>query len=314
MMLRIAAVVFAPFLMLAGGDNLTSRVSPSYSVVHGWPKLPDGFAFGQVAGVGVDSRNRVFVFHRGEHPIMYFDAESGKLLGSWGDGMFKQPHGLSVDHHDNIWVTDANRHLVSKFSNKGELLLTAGAKDVPGLDGAHYNRPTDVAVAPNGDFYVSDGYGNHRVAKFSAQGEYLLDWGKAGDKPGEFDTPHGITIDSRGRILVADRSNNRVQIFDSNGKFLGQWKSAELGRPWDVFAGPDGMIYVIDGGDLKPNPPDRGRISKLNLDGKILEQFSSFGRYDGQIYWGHSITVARDGALYVTDILGMRVQKYIPGK
>jgi len=311
-MCLLAVIALLPLSVFAGANHLCTPVSVSCSVVHGWPVLPNGFAFGEVSGVGVDSHNRIFVVHRGEHPIMYFDGDSGKLLGSWGDGMFGRPHGLCVDRQDNIWVTDDKRHVVHKFNKTGELLMTVGAKDVPGLDGTHFNRPTDVAIGPNGEFYVTDGYGNRRVAKFSPSGQFLLDWGTAGDQPGQFETPHGITVDSRGRILVADRSNLRVQIFDGNGKFLGQWKSADLGRPWDVFAAPDGLIYVVDGGDLKPNPPDRGRILKLSLDGKILEKFSSFGRADGQIYWGHSITVAPNRDIYVTDILGMRVQKFTP--
>ena len=292
----------------------SSDSSGAYQVAHGWPKLPEGFAFGQVSGVGVDSHNHVFVFHRGEHPIMCFEGATGKLVASWGDGMFATPHGLAVDSRDNVWVTDVGHHQVFKFSHDGKLLLTVGAKDVPGLDGNHFNKPTDVAVTPEGDFYVSDGYGNSRVAKFSAEGEFLFDWGTKGDQPGEFDLPHGIALDpaKRDRVYVADRSNARVQIFDGNGKFLYQWKSAELGRPWDVFVGPDGNVYVMDGGDLKPAPPDRGRVVILNPQGKILGEFGSFGSYDGQFYWGHAVAVAKNGDVYVADVnVGMRVQKFV---
>ena len=153
-----------------------SNVPGAYQVVHGWPELPEGFAFGQVSGVGVDSHNHVFVFHRGDHPIMCFEGATGKLVASWGDGMFATPHGLAVDVKDNVWVTDVGHHQVFKFSHDGELLMTLGDKDVPGLDGKHFNRPTDIAVAPDGEFYVSDGYGNSRVVKFSAAGQLLFDW------------------------------------------------------------------------------------------------------------------------------------------
>lgn len=282
-------------------------------MVHGWPQLPEGFALGQVSGVDVDSHNHVWVFHRGDRPILCLDGATGKILASWGDGMFTTAHGLNADARDNIWVTDAGHHQVYKFSHSGELLLTMGAKGVPGLDGTHFNMPTDVVVNTAGEIYVSDGYGNSRVAKFSPDGKFLMDWGSKGDRPGEFDTPHGIAIDAQGRIYVADRANARVEVFDGGGKFLAQWKGPDLGRPWGLDAGSDGFLYVADGGDLNPKPPDRGRVVKLDLQGKIVDKFGSFGSYDGQFYWAHDVAAGRDGAVYVVDVhLGMRVQKFVP--
>lgn len=287
----------------------------SYQVVHGWPQLPEGFALGHVTGVEVDSHNHVFVFHRGDRPILCFEGNTGKIVASWGDGLFVEAHGLTVDTQDNVWVTDTKQHQVFKFSHDGKLLLTLGAQGVPGLDGKHLNAPTDVTVTPSGEFYVSDGYGNSRVAKFSAEGNFLFDWGSKGHTPGEFDTPHGIAIDPQGRLYVADRANSRIQVFDGKGKFLHQWKSAELGRPWGLTVGLDGYLYVVDGGDMHPKPPDRGRLLKLDLQGNILETWASFGNYDGQLYWGHDVGVGKDGAVYATDVhLGMRVQKFIPNK
>jgi DNA-binding beta-propeller fold protein YncE len=191
--------------------------------------------------------------------------------------------------------------------------MTLGTEHVPGLDGAHFNKPTDVAFAADGSVYISDGYGNSRVAKFSAEGKFLLDWGHKGQGLGEFDLPHNVAVDAQGRVYVADRMNVRIQIFDANGKFLNMWKSDELGRPWGLAIGPDGLLYMVDGGDLKPGPPDRGRILKLDLNGKILAKWSRFGNYDGQIYWGHDIALGKDGAVYVGDVYhGMRVQKFVP--
>ena len=312
--MRLRRAIFVSLLgaiFVAVSPGFSAEKS-AYEVVHGWPELPEGFALGQASGVGVDSHNHVFVFHRGDRPIICFDGATGKILTSWGDGMFATAHGLAVDNKDNVWVTDVGHHQVFKFSHSGDLLMTLGEKDAAGLDGKHFNKPTDVAVTPSGKFYVSDGYGNSRVAKFSARGEFLFDWGKKGDAPGEFDLPHGIALDRQGRVYVADRSNQRVQVFDASGKFLAQWKSDELGRPWDIFIGADGFAYVMDGGDMNPKPPDRGRIVKLDLQGKILDHWGSFGSYDGQFYWGHAVAVAKDGAVYATDVhLGMRVQKFV---
>ncbi len=310
-----------------GASKAVARKTASaYRVAHGWPLLPDGFVLGQVSGVAVDSHNHVFVFQRADHylgprptkndqpidvsTVMCFDGETGKLVSSWGADMFTVPHGLRVDRDGNIWATDVALHQVFKFSHEGKLLMTLGVKGTPGLDGKHFNKPTDVAISSDGSIYISDGYGNSRVAKFSPKGDFLFDWGRKGDKPGEFDLPHGITIDSQGRVYVADRSNSRIQVFKGDGTFLYEWKSAELGRPWALTVGPDSYLYVVDGGDLKPRPPDRGHILKLDLQGNIVDKWSSFGNYDGQLYWGHDVAVARNGDVYAGDILGMRVQKF----
>ena len=310
------------------GDPSPAHQNPAdpYSVVHGWPVLPDGTVLGQVSGVAVDSHNHVFVFHRAEnswaadktHPItaptiLCFDGASGKLLSSWGENRFLEPHGLRVDAHDNVWVTDRALQQVFKFSHDGKLLLTIGTERVAGVDATHFDKPTDIAFTPDGSLYVGDGYGNNRVAKFSSDGKFLFDWGHKGQGPGEFDLPHSVAVDAQGNVYVADRSNARIQVFDANRKFLKAWKSPELGRPWSLTIGPDNLLYVVDGGDLKPAGPDRGQLLKLDLSGKILAQWSRFGNYDGQIYWGHDLAVGKDGAVYVGDVYhGMRVQKFIP--
>ena len=219
---------------------------------------------------------------------------------------------MCFERDDNVWLTDRALQQVFKFSHDGRLLMTLGTERAAGLDGAHFNKPTDVAFAADGSIYVSDGYGNNRIAKFSADGKFLLDWGRKGQGPGEFDLPHNVAVDAQGLVYVADRSNSRIQVFDANGKFLRMWKSEELGRPWGLAIGPDNLLYVVDGGDLKPAPPDRGRVLKLDLQGRILAKWSRFGNYDGQIYWGHDLAVGKDGAVYVGDVYhGMRVQKFI---
>ncbi len=323
---RYFALSFLLTAFFPGAPVAQQNPADPYSVVHGWPVLPDGMVLGQVSGVAVDSHNHVFVFHRAEnswaadktHPItaptiLCFDGASGKLLSSWGENRFLEPHGLRVDAHDNVWVTDRALQQVFKFSHDGKLLLTIGTERVAGVDATHFDKPTDIAFTPDGSLYVGDGYGNNRVAKFSSDGKFLFDWGHKGQGPGEFDLPHSVAVDAQGNVYVADRNNARIQVFDGNGKFLKAWKSPELGRPWSLTIGPDNLLYVVDGGDLKPAGPDRGRLLKLDLSGKILAQWSRFGNYDGQIYWGHDLAVGKDGAVYVGDVYhGMRVQKFIP--
>jgi len=276
--------------------------------------------------VAVDSHNHVFVFHSADREwsepfpaepikaptIVVFNGETGELITQWGQKMFVMPHGLSVDNYDNIWVTDVGRHQVFKFSHEGELLLTLGEDRVPGADKTHFNLPTDVAVQDDGGFFVSDGYGNSRVMKFSSAGKFEFQWGSEGSKHGQFDLPHGIAIGNQDKVFVADRSNARIQVFNREGHFILQWAGPEIGRPYGIAIGQDQKIYVVDGGDQPDTPPDRSRAMRLGLDGKVEVTFGRFGNYDGQFQMGHDIAVAKDQAVYVVDILGARVQKFVP--
>ena len=189
--------------------------------------------------------------------------------------------------------------------------MVLGTERTPGCDKSHFDQPTDVAVAPNGTIYVSDGYGNSRVACFKPCGEFLGEWGRKGTGLGEFDLPHGITLDAEGRIYVADRSNARIQIFDRHGNFLCAWKRSEMGRPFASAVGPDGYLYVVDGGEQNSAPPDHGGILKLDSHGEIIEQWSKYGNYDGQLLTGHCIAVGKDGSVYVGDVDGRRAQKFV---
>lgn len=308
-----------------GTEGSSTSERPEYDVVHDWPLLPDGYILGQATGVGVDSQNNVFVFHRAGREwtdpfpvqpisaptIAVFNGSTGAQLATWGKDFFVMPHGLTIDDSDNVWVTDVGRHQVFKFTRDGLLLLAVGTNGVPGADTAHFNLPTDIAVLPDGSFYVSDGYANSRVIKFSSDGKFLFQWGVKGAGHGQFDLPHAVTTDSSGNVYVADRSNARVQVFTANGQFLSEWKSEQLGRPYSVAISKTGKAFVVDGGDQPKTPPDRSRGLRLSLDGVIETTFGRFGNYDGQFRLAHDIAVAADGSVYVVDAWGMRVQKFV---
>ena len=196
-----------------------AEFSDSYVLENDWPKMPGDFVLGNPTGLGIDSENNIVVFHRAsriweetmqedkiqENTILVLDKQTGEILKSWAEDLFIMPHGLEVDNQDNIWVTDCGLHQVFKFDKNGNLLMTLGEAKISGNDTEHFNLPTDVAVSEDGSFYVSDGYGNSRVIKFSKEGTYLFEWGKLGNKPGEFNIPHGIDLDKNGNVYVADR-------------------------------------------------------------------------------------------------------------
>jgi DNA-binding beta-propeller fold protein YncE len=268
--------------------------------------MPAGWKFGRVSAVAVNSMREVFVFQRGPKadPIVVFD-EKGTFLRSWGKGMFGNPHGLRVDKDDNVWITDNGDHQVMKFSPAGKLLLTVGTKGQIGSDERTFNRPTDVAFAPNGDFYVSDGYGNTRVVKFARDGRYLMTWGERGTAPGQFNTPHSVAVDSKGLVYVSDRENNRIQIFEPNGKFLKQWK--HLGATQNIFITPKDEMWIITHRDNVENityDTLAGRIMRIDIaTGKILGAMESPG------HWLHA---APSGEIFIGSLTG-NVFRWYPG-
>jgi len=184
--------------------------------------LPDGWRFGRVSSVAVDAAGNVYAAQRGPHadPIVVFDAK-GKYLRSWGKGLFSIPHGLRVDRNGHVWVTDTGYHIVMEFTGDGTLVRTLGTKGKPDATHDTFNKPTDVAFLANGDVLVTDGYGNSRVVKFSRDGKYLMEWGKRGKGPGEFDTPHVAVVDSHQNVYVSDRENERIQISIPTGSSCG---------------------------------------------------------------------------------------------
>jgi peptidylamidoglycolate lyase len=329
--IRAAGLLLGSIATFAAGAQSTlspGLASPQeYRVEHGWPVLPEGEVLGSVAGVGVNSRGDVFVFHRAGRtwpksdvldltPISrptvdIFDGVTGVLLRSWGENLFAMPHGLTIDDHDDVWLTDVALQQVFKFSSDGRVLLTLGERGVAGADARHFNRPTAVAVAGDGSFYVSDGYKNTRVMKFSAAGKFLFQWGTKGAGPGQFDLPHWVALDAAGNVYVADRENQRIQVFDSAGHYMSQWAGKLLGRPYAIAIDKHGSAYIADGGDQPEGPPDRSAWVLARLDGTPVVRVGRFGNYDGQFEMAHSIAVDGKGAVYVGDITGARVQKFV---
>ena len=233
-----------------------------FRTVENWFKLPAGRMWGSTSAVDVDrDGTSIWVAERCgantcagkmDPPILKFD-QSGTLVKSFGGGMFVFPHGIAVDKDGNIWVTDGQGrdgkgHQVFKFSPDGEVLMTLGKAGVAGDGPDTFNQPDDVAIAPNGDIFVSDGHtpamGNARVIKFTKDGKFIKQWGKHGSGPGEFEVPHALAFDSRGRLFVGDRANNRIQIFDQDGNFIDQWK--QFSRPSGVYIDNHDVIYVTD--------------------------------------------------------------------
>jgi peptidylamidoglycolate lyase len=322
-----AAVAVLGINLSAQQADVAKVATSDYRVVHGWPMLPENTIFEEVSSVAVDSQGNVLVLQRGGRKwpdsdvldqrviplftVFVFDGRTGNPLAMWGEKLFALPHSLTVDNQDNVWVTDVALHQVFKFSHNGKLLLTLGERGVAGDDSSHFNRPTDIAVTPDGSFYVSDGYRNSRVLKFAADGKFLFKWGTKGKGPGQFDLPHGIALDATGRVFVVDRQNARVQVFDSNGKYL-QWKSPPFVNPQDIAISTDGTAFVTDIGGFKPT--DRPGVYVIGSDGSLVARIGRYGNYDGQFLVAHGVAVGKGGEVYVADFTGRRVQKFVRTK
>ena len=283
-----------------------------YELVDGWAKCPEGWSFFDVCGLSIDSQDRVYVFNRGAHPVAVFDRE-GNLLTWWGEGLFKTPHGICVGPDGSVYCTDVGSHTVHKFTPEGKLLLTLGNKDQPSetgytqqpdqyasvatirRGGPPFNRPTGVALSSSGEIYVSDGYGNARVHKFSPDGALLLSWGEPGDAPGQFRWPHAVWVDKRERVWVADWLNDRIQIFNDKGEFLSQWTG--LRDPTGIFIDSEETVYVSE---------ISREVNIFTTDGKLLTRWGSQGQDKETALFlaPHTIAVDSKGGLYVGEVSG----------
>jgi DNA-binding beta-propeller fold protein YncE len=232
--------------------------------------------------------------------LVEFD-ENGNFVRTMGEGLFTRPHGLRIDSVDNIWVTDNGAHFVLKLSPEGRISMVLGQKDHPGNDHSHFDGPDDVAFGKSGEIYVADGEGSSRIVEFDRDGHFIRDWGTKGSNEGEFRLPHTIATDSQGLVYVGDRENERIQVFDAQGKFLMQWRG--VGHPYGIFVTPDQHIWMADA--------EASRVLEIDHSGKVLSSFGNYGRGAGQFAGVHALVVTAKKEIFVAEVFNWRVEKFV---
>jgi DNA-binding beta-propeller fold protein YncE len=304
-LLRFAAIAYACAFVTSiyAAEQDVNLESPVAAL--GFRAIPQFFSGGpgqrrgEASGVALNSKGHIYLFQRAEPMLAEYDP-NGSFVRSLGEGLFVHPHGLRIDANDDIWTTDDESHLVLKLSPAGEVLLVLGRRNTAAEAEWLFNQPTDIAFGKNGEIYVADGYGNSRIVKFDHEGNFLKSWGRYGGEPGEFNLPHSVVVDDKGRVYVGDRENQRIQIFDSDGTYLTQWTS--IGYPYGLFITLDQHVWMIDGG--------YDRVVEFSPDGRMLGTFGEPGHSAGQFAWGHFLAIGADKKLYVADVLNWRFQVF----
>jgi DNA-binding beta-propeller fold protein YncE len=281
-----------------------------FEPIEAWEKLPADIVLGDVAGVTVDSQDRVYLFNRGTHPVVVLNRE-GTFLNAWGEGVFSNPHGASIGPDDSLYLTDNGDHTVRKFTTDGKLLLEIGVPNQPApfMSGQPFCRCTHTALSPQGEIYVSDGYWNACVHKFSPTGKHIKTWGRPGTGRGEFNLPHNICCDAVGQVYVADRENHRVQIFDGEGEYLRQ--IANMHRACALAITPGAKPYVLVGEQgpylaVNRATPNLGpRVSVFDNDGELVSRIGAEkpSMEPGAFVSPHSLALDSHGDLYVGEVV-----------
>ncbi len=266
------------------GNVTVDIAGQRYEVIRDWAPTPPGMAQGRISTLAVDSLGRLHVLRRGVDPPVLVYSPEGVFLHGFGDGLVFDAHGIAIDARDRVFVVDRDAHEVICFSPAGEVLFRLGDRHQPRW-ALPFNHPTDAAVAPDGEIYVSDGYGNGRVHAFDPDGRLRRSFGAVGHGPGEFMTPHALIIDRENRVVVVDRENNRVQLFDRDGGFLSELRG--LCRPMDVLERDDGILLVTD---IVPS------VGAFSSDGARV------GRGRPSLNGAHGITGDAEGVLYLAEI------------
>jgi len=317
--MRIATL--AVFALLACAPAFAQRPSdPALLLPQNAPELdyvavadpltfPVGTTMGAAASVAFDSKGHLWVLNRGTQPLVEFDA-NGKFIRGFGEGLFTRTHGLRFDRDGNIWVTDVGAHIVVKMNPEGQTLLTLGTKGEAGAwdeatGSRHLNQPNDIAFSRSGDVFIVQGHtpgaaGDPRVLKFDKTGRFIKSWGGKGKEPGQFEVAHGIAIDAKGLLWVTDRENQRIQIFDADGKFIKELKYAGLPCALDIG---NRYIYMVNG--------FAGQVLRLDLNGTVLAATGKPGKGVGEFGEAHFIAVSPKGELYVADSVNSAVQKFV---
>jgi len=291
----------------------------SYVAAQDWGQLPDGLHLGDVAGIAIDGNDNVYLFNRGDHPMIVLDRH-GSIIRTWGEGIFTRPHGVHVGHDGYVYCTDDGDHTVRKFTPAGVALLEIGiaGQACGAMSGMPFNRCTHTALAPNGDIYVSDGYGNAHIHRYSAAGRHLHTWGGSGFEPGQFNLPHNICCDQDGWVYVADRENNRVQVFDGHGHFETQWTG--LQRPCAMCIEPHGQgnLYIGELARFRPadalNADQGPRISVLRPDGQMAARLGGGrpGLSPAGFFAPHGIAVDSLGSIFLGEVIVATWGHYFP--
>ena len=287
-----------------------------YKVIENWEQIPNGYSWKETAGVITDDHDNVYVFSRGNHPMMVFD-KNGAFIKSWGEGIFSRPHGVSKGPDNTIYCTDDGDHSVRQCTLDGKILMTIGNPGNPSslFSGTPFNRCTHTATDPDsGERFVTDGYGNSKIHKYTPDGKLIKSWGEPGTGEGEFNIIHNIASDNNGYLYVCDRENHRIQVFDRNGRFEDAWSNVH--RPCAVYIDNDQRVYVAElgyGNNVSKDVPNIGpRISVLNQNGKVLDRIGhlGYGFDTGQFAAPHGLCLDSELNIYVAEVARTNMSHY----